>query len=108
MHANRQPKDFQAVTITTKVIGCYREHKFPEGDKRRACHWGLDAIQPERCVLCTFYHEVPGKVSNKLLTGRDIISLSVFLKTLKETPDALADERRPTLWERAKNFFRNP
>lgn len=78
----RQPKDLDAIIVSMTTFGCYREHKYRGMDQRRKCHWGLDAMDPDRCVHCIHWFEVPGAARKKLLTGDEAGKMADFLMTL--------------------------
>jgi len=83
----RQPKDLALAEIRLRTRCCRREHKFEEGNPMRACHFGLEEIDQQRCAYCVWYGDVNAVPGIKTLTGRDLIKLQQFFAGLREEPE---------------------
>ncbi len=87
-----QPKDVKAAQITTVILACNREHKYPVGDPRRDCHIGLTALDPEKCQWCVWFNTQTGKTS-RLLTGGEAIALTGMLRSMRQSGEIELKER---------------
>ncbi len=98
-------KSETAVVITLETNSCYRESKFPEGHKERACHIGLAALDASICTHCTWYGQVIKKPVAKL-TGEHRIALLDFLKKIRdEGVPGIAPEEAPAPIPPRAGFF---
>ena len=86
-----QPKDERVMTITLETRLCYREHKYAEGDPRRACHLGLEKLDHTICQFCTWTGTADPKPVARL-SGPTMMRLVESLKGIQFEEEAKARE----------------
>ena len=85
-------KDVKTVTVMVGTAVCYREHKFPAGDPRQACHIGLKKLDFAICPNCIWFGK-GAKESKKLLTGAEAMVIAGTLATIRQTHDPMSGAR---------------
>jgi len=73
----------RTMVITLETRLCYRESKFPEGDARRDCHIGLEALRHDVCQFCTWY-QIGDKKNVAAITGPTVAKAIAALKQVAE------------------------
>lgn len=80
-----KPKDKPITEISTKVKGCYLEHKFKEGDPARACPFGRETIDLDACQNCRWLFDVNGQTKSRGYDeAQDIMAIATVMKGIRE------------------------